>query len=184
MVGSKCDSLSLLQQVRSTHSFAFSGFNSGSALLLDVEDRGGVAAQAAVTTTLSAATGAMSALFTNGFIKSQFEGEFELDLVLAMNGCLSGLVAVTGSCGVIDNWAAILIGVVSGWVYILADYMLIKLEIDDAVAAIPVHLCNGIWGVFAVGLFAAPDHLRRAGANGDHPGLFYDITDARLLGAQ
>ena len=59
--------------------FGWYGFNPGSALLLSVDDRGVVAARAAITTTLSAASGAMSALFTNGFIKDQFEGEFELD---------------------------------------------------------------------------------------------------------
>ena len=33
----------------------------------------------------------------------------------------------------------------------LLDY---KLKIDDPVGAVAVHMMNGIWGTFAVGLFA------------------------------
>ena len=67
--------------------FCWYGFNPGSALLLNAADnKGHIAAVAAVNTTLSAAAGAISALFTNGILSFRREGEFSLDIVLAMNG--------------------------------------------------------------------------------------------------
>jgi ammonium transporter, Amt family len=66
--------------------FGWFGFNPGSALSLSVQNRGTVAAVAAVNTTLSAAAGTISALFTNAFIQRHRIGEFDLDVVMAMNG--------------------------------------------------------------------------------------------------
>jgi Ammonium Transporter Family len=97
---------------------------------------------------------------------------------------LSGLVGVTASCGVIDYWAALIIGIVSGWVYIASDALLIKIKIDDAVSAIPVHLANGLWGIFASGLFASPKHLLTAYGKNTHGGLFYVGVGNSLMPAQ
>jgi Amt family ammonium transporter len=66
--------------------FGWFGFNPGSALLLTTDNKGKVAALAAVNTTLSAAAGTISAMFTYGFMQHFSIGEFELDLVTAMNG--------------------------------------------------------------------------------------------------
>ena len=41
-----------------------------------------------------------------------------------MNGCLSGLAAITASCGVMEPWAAMVVGVVAGIVYLLASAFL------------------------------------------------------------
>merc|ERR1712151_106867 len=68
------------------------------------------------------------------------------DLSFAMNGGLSGLV----------------IGLIAGLVYIGFSKMLVKLHIDDAVDAIPVHFGNGIWGCIATGLFADPGKVETA----------------------
>jgi ammonium transporter, Amt family len=170
--------------------FCWYGFNSGSALLLNSLEIGNVAARAAVNTTLAAAAGALSALITNGFLVERRTGEFVLDIVMSMNGCLSGLVAITAGCGVVDEWAALFIGVASGWVYIAADAALIHFKIDDAVSAIPVHFANGFWGVIATGLFAAPKPLKLAFGTDEYPGLFYagssggkTLLLAQLVGA-
>merc|ERR1712019_236649 len=90
-----------------------------------------------------------------------------------MNGCLGGLVAITSGTSVVTPWAAFIIGIIGGWVYLGMSNLLIKLKIDDAVDAIPVHFANGIWGVLAAGLFAEPDLMGTAGYNSDHPGLLY-----------
>lgn len=160
------------------------GFNPGSALLLDVDKKGAVAAHCAVTTTMAASVGAVTALFTNGYLKRRATGEFTMDLVMAMNGCLAGLVAITAGCAVVEYWAAILIGFFSGWIYLGGSALLIKLKIDDAVDAIPVHLCNGIWGIFAVGLLSSPDLLMKTYGTSSHPGFFYAPLESNLLGAQ
>jgi Amt family ammonium transporter len=113
-------------------------------------------------------------------------GEIKFDVSYALNGCLSGLVGVTAGCALIEPWAALVIGSVSGILYLLASKLLIRLRIDDAVDAIPVHLCNGIWGVIAVGLFASPRRMEAIYHRSDHVGWFYSwgrgSADATLLG--
>lgn len=164
------------------------GFNPGSALVLSVPDYGQVAANAAVSTALAGASAGISALFTNLYIEERRTGEPHFSLVFAMNGALSGLVAVTGSCAVVEPWAAILIGVVAGWLYLYTSGLLLRLRIDDAVDAIPVHMANGIWGVIAGGLLASPRLMQLAYGKDEHVGWFFSLArgefDARLLGAQ
>ena len=57
-----------------------------------------------------------------------------------MNGCLTGLVAITARCASVESWAAVIIGIVAGWVYLIGSKCLVWLHIDDAVDAVPVHL--------------------------------------------
>lgn len=154
--------------------FGWYGFNPGSTLAIANPDSAYTAALCAVTTTIAAASGCVSAMFTDSILVSMKTGETSYDLSMAMNGCLSGLVAITAGCSVVTPWAAVLIGVVSGWVYIAGSKLLIKLRIDDAVDAIPVHCFNGFWGVFAVGLFANAKDMGYAGYNTDHEGWFYE----------
>ena len=104
---------------------------------------------------------------------------------MAMNGCLGGLVAITAGCTTVTPWGAVIIGVVAGWVYYGGSKLIIKLKIDDAVDAIPVHFFNGIWGLLAVGLFADAEKMDYAGYNSDHTGWFFSwgkgTGDANLL---
>jgi Amt family ammonium transporter len=164
--------------------FGWYGFNPGSALLVDVEYVSGVAAQAALTTTLAAACGALSAMFTSAFVVWKTEGEFYLDLVVAMNGLLSGLVSITAGCAFVESWASVVIGLIAGLIYLASSAALIHLKIDDVIDAIPVHLGNGLWGVFAVGLFACPDSVHAVYGADAHGGVFYTPDDAALLAAQ
>ncbi len=152
--------------------FGWYGFNPGSTLAISPAGYGDVAALCAVTTTLAAASGAVSSMFMDtllGFLK---EGETEYDLTMCMNGCLAGLVGITAGCSVVEPWAAAIIGVIAGIIYVFASKLLVLLKIDDAVDAIPVHFFNGMWGCIATGLFAAPRHTALAyGAT--NCGLFY-----------
>jgi ammonium transporter, Amt family len=66
--------------------FCWYGFNAGSALLLSVPDTSAVGARAALTTTLAAASGTVSALLTNAWRQERRTGEFTLDISMAMNG--------------------------------------------------------------------------------------------------
>lgn len=162
------------------------GFNPGSALLLTASSNTGqVAGLAATNTSLSAAAGAISALFTNLYLEERRTGEYSFELTQAMNGSLAGLVGVTAACGTIEHWAAVVIGFVAGWCYLFGSKLLIKLRIDDAVDAIPVHMFAGGWGLLAVGLFSSPRHTLEAFGNDDHVGWFYSISrgsfDAILL---
>jgi Amt family ammonium transporter len=158
--------------------FGWYGFNPGSTLAISPAGYGDVAALCAVTTTLSAAAGAVSSMFTETLLGFLVEGETEYDLTMCMNGCLGGLVGITAGCSVVEPWAAVIIGTIAGTVYVFSSKLLVLLKIDDAVDAIPVHFFNGMWGCIATGLFAAPRHTALAyGAT--NCGLFY--SNANLL---
>ena len=101
-------------------------------------------------------------------------GYHTYDLTMTMNGCLTGLVAITGGCASVDTWSAVLIGMVAGWVYMFTSKLIIRLRIDDAVDAIPVHMFGGAWGVMATGLFSQGDLLLRAYGKDTHVGWFFE----------
>lgn len=161
------------------------GFNPGSTLVINSADSGTIAALSAVTTTIAAAAGCVTSMFTDTILGIMKNGEAEYDLTYAMNGALAGLVGITAGCSVVTPYAALIIGIVAGWVYVFASDLLIKLKIDDAVDAIPVHFFNGMWGCIAVGLFAEPGRTALAYSQEEHYGWFYSwgrgSGDANLL---
>jgi Amt family ammonium transporter len=104
-------------------------------------------------TMLGGAAGLVATLFVGWNIRKRIDPD------LVINGSLAGLVAITAGCFAISSSAAIIIGAVSGLVMLACDWLLERLQIDDAVGAIPVHLAAGIWGTIAVGIFGQPDLL-------------------------
>jgi Amt family ammonium transporter len=175
--------LSLIQIIN-CHSFRY-GFNPGSALAINSFDSSATAALCAVTTTLAAASGCVTAMFFDTIIEARRDGEVSYDITMAMNGALGGLVGITAGCSVVSPGASVIIGMVAGLVYYGFSKFLISMKIDDAVDAIPVHFANGIWGVIAVGLFANKEAMATAGYNTEHVGWFYSwgagSSDANLL---
>ena len=141
--------------------FGWFGFNPGSSLSgLDLN-----IARIALNTNLAAAAGgAMATLFTSFRYG-------KADPSMAMNGALAGLVGITGGCAYVAPAAAVLIGLVSGVLVVLAVSLLDRLHVDDPVGAIAVHGANGVWGIVAIGLFA------------EQGGLFYG-GGAHLLGIE
>lgn len=137
---------------------------------------------AATNTSLAAAMGACSSLFVNLWWQERRTGEYTFDLTKAMNGCLSGLVAVTAGCGTVENWAGATIGIVAGLIYLGGSDFLIRLKIDDAVDAIPVHMFNGIWGIIATGLFSSPGRIFDAYGTDEHAGWFYEVGRGSING--
>ena len=141
------------------------GFNPGSTLYI-----GGVstvASRVAVTTTLAAASGGVANLFIHYKLSQTY------DVAEMCNGILAGLVSITSACPVVEPWAAVVIGPIGAVFYTLGAKLLVKLEIDDAVNATPVHYFAGCWGLMAPALFARPQHMREAYGNADVAGLFY-----------
>jgi len=89
-----------------------------------------------------------------------------------MNGIVAGLVGITGPCGVVEPYAAAIIGIVSGAVYCGSWRLHERLRIDDPVHAGAVHAWPGFWGCIASGLFAWPKQVATLGYVGGG-GLFY-----------
>lgn len=163
--------------------FGWFGFNPGSALAIGNEGSAATAALCAVTTTIAAAAACVSCLFLDTFVEYSKTGEFAYELTMAMNGALGGLVSITAGCSVVTPGCALVIGIIGGFVYYGFSKLLIKLKIDDAVDAVPVHFACGIWGCIAVGFFADPALMSVAGFNGDVPGIFYG-GDGSLLACE
>jgi Amt family ammonium transporter len=73
---------------------------------------------------------------------------------MLVNGMLAGLVAITAPCAFVDPWAAVVIGLISGVLVVVAVEFIDAKGVDDPVGAIAVHGVNGLWGVLSVGIFA------------------------------
>lgn len=168
--------------------FGWYGFNPGSTLAIATDNLGNVASLVAVNTTLAACAGAVSAMFTSTFMERMRTGLASYDVTYTMNGCLTGLVAITAGCATVDPWAAVIIGIFAGWFYLLGSNILIRLRIDDAVDAIPVHMVGGAWGVIATGLFTTSNRLNAAFGTDENIGWFFEwgrgSGNFTMLGAQ
>ena len=122
------------------------GFNGGSQLAMgtigDVADISRIFAN----TNAAAAGGSIVALILTQLMYGK------VDLTMVLNGALAGLVSITAEPLTPTLGVATLIGGVGGLIVVFAVPMLDKMQIDDVVGAIPVHLIAGIWGTLAVPL--------------------------------
>ncbi|MBA3066315.1 ammonium transporter [bacterium] len=151
--------------------FGWFGFNPGST----TSGTNLSIATIAVTTNLSAAAGAIMAMFT------AWKRFGKPDTSMAFNGVLAGLVAITAPCASVSPLSAIIIGAVAGVLVVFSVEFIDKaLRLDDPVGAISVHGVCGIWGTLAVGLFAQSAYGKSSGA-GAVNGLFFGGGFSQLL---
>jgi Amt family ammonium transporter len=122
--------------------FGWIGFNGASTLEANAAVPGII-----LRTMLGGAAGMVATLGAGWFITKKPE------VGLVLNGSLAGLVAVTANCHAVNETQAVIIGGIGGLMMLGASFLLVRLRIDDAVDAIPVHLAAGIWGTLAVGIF-------------------------------
>lgn len=135
------------------------GFNPGSQLTYNGIVNAEATTYIALTTTIAAAAGALSAMVVGW-------GMFgKPDLTMALNGALAGLVGITANCDRVSQLESIIIGLVAGLLVVLAIIALEKFKIDDPVGAFPVHGVCGVWGGLATGIFGdiPEDSMTRAG---------------------
>ena len=62
-------------------------------------------------------------------------------------------MALCAGCNVFEAWAAVVVGAVSGPLFLYFNQLLIRLKIDDPLDAIPVHGVGGLWGTISVYIF-------------------------------
>jgi Amt family ammonium transporter len=146
------------------------GFNPGSTL----GAIGGRFAEVVVVTNLAAAAGVVAAV-TIMWLKTK-----KIDIGMAGNGAIAGLVAITAPSGYVEYWAAPIIGAVAG-VVVVYGVLAIEKIIDDPVGALSAHGLAGIWGTLSCGIFTSP-RLAELNEVGD-PGLWYSGS-FHQLGAQ
>jgi len=118
------------------------GFNPGSTTAANKD-----IAMIFVNTNLSAAAGAVFAMFT-AWIKFK-----KPDVGMSLNGALAGLVAITSPCATVTPLSSVVIGAIAGIVVVLSVLFFDKIKVDDPVGAISVHGVCGAWGTIAAGIF-------------------------------
>ena len=103
-----------------------------------------------LNTQLAAASGAIAAMTVAWMLTGK------ADVPTTLNGALAGLVAITASCGFVEPWAAVVIGLIGGIMVVFSMKFFEKRKIDDPIAALSVHGTVGVWGTLSNGLFAIP----------------------------
>ncbi len=122
------------------------GFNGGSQLALGTAGNAVDVSTIFINTNMGAAAGVVAAIVATQLLYGK------VDLTMALNGALAGLVSITAEPLTPSIPMAALIGGVGGLLVVLLVPLLDRLKIDDVVGAIPVHLGAGIWGTLAVPL--------------------------------
>ena len=127
------------------------GFNGGSELVVSSEASAIAVSQVFLNTNMAAAGGVVGALLI-GLVRTG-----KLDVTMAINGAIAGLVAITAGPSVPSAGEATLIGLIGGLiVYCSIIYLEQRFKIDDPVGAISAHGVVGIFGVMVVP-FTNPD---------------------------
>ncbi|MEX0992692.1 MAG: ammonium transporter [Solirubrobacterales bacterium] len=146
------------------------GFNPGSTL----GAIGNRFAEVALVTNLAAAAGVVAAATTIYAIQRT------VDIGMAGNGAIAGLVGITAPSGYVEFWAAPIIGAVAG-VIVVVGVLAIEKVLDDPVGALSAHGLAGVWGTLSCGIFTAP---RLAEFNGVGEGGLWYTGSFHQLGAQ
>ncbi|EQM77138.1 ammonium transporter [Stutzerimonas stutzeri] len=122
--------------------FGWFGFNGGSMLAFDARVPG------IIVNTITAGMAGIVVVMLLSYWRYGF-----IEPVALLNGMLAGLVAITASAHAVSIADSLIIGAGGGLAMWLADRLLVRCGIDDAVGAVPVHLAAGLWGTVAVALF-------------------------------
>ena len=154
--------------------FCWFGFNGASTVSME-GDAIVSAGKIFVTTNLAAAVATCTVMI---FTWIRYK---KPDVSMSLNGSLAGLVAITAGCDTVSPVSAAIIGIVAGFVVVLAVEFVDKiLKIDDPVGAIAVHGCCGAMGTLCVGLFS--DGAGTSGMLGLFTGGGFKLLGIQCLG--
>ncbi len=131
------------------------GFNAGSAVAADT-----IAANAFVTTTLSAAVG------TSVWALIEYITRGKPSVLGLCSGAIAGLATITPAAGFVTPGSAILIGVLAGIVpYVACTKIKSRFGYDDALDTFGVHAVGGTLGVLCAGILATDKVNANLGAD-------------------
>ena len=121
------------------------GFNGGSELIISDEASAIAVSQVFMNTNMAAAGGVVAALLTSLFATGK------MDVTMAINGAIAGLVAITAGPSAPTGGEAVIIGAIGGVIVYFSILFFEKtLKMDDPVGAISAHGTVGIYGVMVV----------------------------------
>ncbi len=151
--------------------FGWFGFNAGSAL--GATD---TAALALMNTQVATAAGLA------GWLILERIRDGHATSLGAASGAVAGLVAITPACAFVAPWAAVVIGLVAGIVCALAVGLKYKLNYDDSLDVVGVHLVGGIVGCLLIGVFGT-SKVNSLGLDGLAYGGGWELMGKQVLGA-
>lgn len=125
-------------------------------------------------------TSAIMAVLTSTITSWIFIGK--PDLGMTINGCLAGLVAITGGCAYISIVDSLIIGAVAGVLVVVLVLFFDRIHVDDPVGATSVHLGCGVFGTICVGLFAQEGVTTLSAVNGLFYGGGWGLLGIQLVG--
>ena len=125
-------------------------------------------------------TAAIAAIITSTAISWLVIGK--PDLGMTINGCLAGLVGITGGCAYVSIESSLVIGAIAGVVVVFAVMFFDKIKIDDPVGATSVHLICGVLGTLFVGLFAQEGVTTLSAKNGLFYGGGFELLSVQFIG--
>jgi Amt family ammonium transporter len=131
--------------------FGWFGFNGGSQLAMGSALDVLAISIVVVNTNIAACGGVVVAVILSQIMFKK------IDLTIALNGAIAGLVAITAGPDLQNHFTSMLVGGIGGALSTFAIPLMDKFKIDDVVGAIPAHLVAGIWGTLAVGIFGNGD---------------------------
>lgn len=150
------------------------GFNGGSVLSLGSAASVIEMANVFANTNMAAVGGVLAAMVLTQILYKK------VDLTMALNGAIGGLVSITAEPADPSIGLAVIIGAVGGALVVFAVPLLDKLKIDDVVGAISAHLVCGIWGTLAVVLSDADATLAVQATGVVAIGAFVIVTSTIL----
>ena len=126
--------------------FGWFGFNGGSQLALGSAADASAMSIVVVNTNIAACGGVVAAIILSQLLYKK------IDLSIALNGAIAGLVAITAEPLTPGPITAMFIGSIGAIIMYFGTKMLESYGLDDVVGAIPVHMFAGIFGTLVVPL--------------------------------
>ncbi|KAL8090078.1 ammonium transporter 2 member 5-like [Apium graveolens] len=153
----------------------WTGFNGGDPYSVSVD-----ASLAVLNTHICAATSLLTWVFLDIVVFRK------ASVIGAVQGMITGLVCITPAAGVVEGWAAIVMGICSGsipWFTMMVVHKRSELlqKVDDTMAVFHTHAVAGCLGGILTGLFAKPSLCNLFYAKYAHyVGFFYGFSEGRV----
>ncbi len=141
------------------------GFNPGSELGFTEET-----IIVVITTFLAAASAMISVMLTEYILTRR-----EPDLIYAVNGILMGLIVITPLAGYVSPGSAVVLGFISGPLFIYAEKYLSRPKwYSDPVGILPGHTVGGLFGLLMIAFFTQRYFSASSGAINLPNGIFFN----------
>jgi len=147
------------------------GFNGVNNIPID-NAMAAIAGKRMASTTIAAVCAFFMMVLYHTFI--EFDVHFSHKYTNYINATLSGLVAISGSCGTCEFEGAFAIGVISALVYLSFKYLSKISHMNEKNDVTAIYFANGAWGLIAPGFFASADGYRASIAT------FYESKESRI----